>query len=1025
MFGISAGTPQSGGFGVDMPQQEQDGVNFGLTLQFQANATPLGGPDATVLNFTDGLTATRAGDTVTLSVPTTADAELVGGIVADGTTDNLADIRTQLQPGTGAFPAGLKSRARFPTVGIIVVSSIFDLDPTTSFPNDARGVNVLQPGNNLPATTANYAGLLNGSSNPYGAGADASFIRVARISPQTSGNLAYSPVYRGLNLDATGTTQTNPVSAIRIPNPNNANNPTDGDPFYTGNKDYVAGEYYNMDINGFPGSGMVIEAGNGRFHGHSIRFLNNGSLNVSGMNHGLDAGGNDMVMSGHWAVGGNNGWGIRLGEASGFYATTGNMWSAPVFRSVNSGAIFFAGRKYWALGYSEWNDWGRFDGGGNDWTGGTISDNLCHPHGVNFSADAVGINFLADGDSRLNAQFGIVEYKNVSFWGNIFTRSDGVGTQGTFTVNTSTNVLTLSKNNLANNMVVYTVPNGQLSGGVIVYGTLAAPLNPLTPYYVINYNGGAKTCQLSLTMGGSAIDITTAGTAPQAYTTFPTLGNFNGVQLDGVNGTNWQYLLDLNTGGNANQTSTFNGDAMVSFLSPLCSAPDVKSWGDLLHTVQTVSDDGKGNLMITMAAAHGLQPNHRLGFYTTGTLPTHINSNQVYYVDTPGYLSDKSKQFVLSVSPITNSTPTYIASGAGTGTLVYTNLSTRPFLQNHGNQLIYGYSDSWMCEWRWGAMGGQTPFHFSVGIAEIDDSNYAYRIEMGDRTKDANGNFNRNLMHAYWEFDAPVQYTDSAWISNSTTEAAQKNIGVERYHFFSTAGGGIADYTINLPLGNNASYDWEIEFFGGPIGTTSAGGISWGVDGSTGTPFNLNGILPPISSPGSMIMKGTYRRDTNDHRITSVAAGKTGMPMGRIDGSGVEAGVIGEKQRNFNASPGTSLTTGVAADCNGGLLLPPGQWRIDCMVGFTVASGTVTVTALQWGINTVNNSLPGTKDERYGTRQFGAAGLTQVGPIFTVERCNQIVNLSVPTTYYAVVQGDWIGGGSMTAYSSIVATRTG
>jgi hypothetical protein len=69
-----------------------------------------------------------------------------------------------------------------------------------------------------------------------------------------------------------------------------------------------------------------------------------------------------------------------------------------------------------------------------------------------------------------------------------------------FTVNTSTNVLTLSEGNFADDAQV----------ALLSTDTLPAPLDDSIPYYVINSSG--RTLKLSASVGGAAVDITNTGT---------------------------------------------------------------------------------------------------------------------------------------------------------------------------------------------------------------------------------------------------------------------------------------------------------------------------------------------------------------------------------------------------------------------------------------------------------------------------------------------------------------------------------
>lgn len=327
--------------------------------------------------------------------------------------DSAAAVNAAVSP-SGTLTTLGDIRWRFKLGGTYSFQELIDSHPSVSAKMDARGGIVIQPSGGLPGVTANIIGT------GYGSGAPAALFRIIRDTP-TSGSspLAWSPTFSGFNIDASAVTFTNQVHGFRIPNPNPANNPNDPDPEYVGNKNYVASRWESMDIVGMSGSAVLIEGGNGRADFHSCRALNN-DLN------GFDLGGNDVVMSGHWAVGGNGGTGLKVGNAAGFFATSGNLWSQANNRSLTVQAAWFNGRKMFGLGFSEFNDWLRLDGNNSYYRGGTISCNVFAPFGDCFVSDGVAIDNTPGGDSRLQANVGTVEYQSLAFWGNIHTRTDNV-----------------------------------------------------------------------------------------------------------------------------------------------------------------------------------------------------------------------------------------------------------------------------------------------------------------------------------------------------------------------------------------------------------------------------------------------------------------------------------------------------------------------------------------------------------------------------------------------------------------------
>lgn len=1018
----------------DVPPQEGEGADFGLTLQFEAAGTPLGSPDATILNFDDNLIATRTGDTVSVSavaaaiqfesndsplggndagtlnfgdglvatrvgdqvnvsVPTTADAEIISGIVADGATDNSAALAATVGPG-GSFLTGNKTRSKPATGGLILSETLNDWHPSVGFFPDSRGGSVLVPGDNLPATTeAINQPVVSGIGD--GSGAESAFLRIVRDTPLTSVTLAWAFQMRGVNMDARGTTQVNPVHAIRIPNPNPDNNPFDPDPEYNNNKDYVAGSYGYMDVIGWPGSGLNIEAGNGRLSIDSVRFLNNGV-------HGIDAGGNDIVLYGHWAVGGNDGWGVKLGKTTGCYAVTGNIWSNPNTRGSSSGgAVWFQEKQYFIFAANEFNDWFRATGGDNYDSGGTVGLNIMHSHAENFYDD--GLMYATSGsDGSEQSYGGVVEYTSFNIMWNHSMRSEQTGgIRGSCTADSSTDTFTSANHKL-------TVGERVAFFSDAVPQVLPAPLTLGTKVYVINTT--TNTFQVSYTNGGSAINLTSVGTGNLSYSTFPTFGNYGGV-LTGKKGTAVPQLWNLAVGG--------SNPAMVNICEAYSSVPDSKPWTSLPQTVTSVTDDGTA--MLFHCPAHGLQNNHRVGFYAlstasaTGTFPPGLADQTVYWVILPK--SAPNDNFYLCPTPFTDNDddPLPFVS-AGTGTLIFYSLSTRPVIQNHGNQGNLMLMDAYLGIKRFGALMPNTAHgHTLVEINEDDDYNPDYDVEIGDR---AGG---RAAYYGFHEFQNVLMYRDDAFSVITTGSGQSKDVPPEPFHLFTTSGGGIATYEVLLPVDLDASYEWSIEFSGGPITT-----LTWDIYGQSGTTGSINtSYIPlPASSPGLMTVRGFYRRATNDHRITSVTAGSAGMPMGRTGGGAVELGVIGERKHNFvPAASAVALTSTTPAITNS-ITLPAGSWRIWATAAFNVISGTVAPTEMQWALNisTAGAALPGTKDESYGGRQMA---VFTANAVYATERCYMDVNISATTTYNVVQECTYTGGGSAGGSGAITATRRG
>ena len=336
-----------------------------------------------------------------------------------GATDSSATLEAAAGP-SGTLQQSGFFNADFVVSGTYLLSNTVDLSPDVNLDMDGRGQVILVPGNNLPALTANYSG------QTYGAGAPSALFRSARIAPAPGANhsRATYQLWRGFNVDFTGTVQANTVSAFRTPNPNPVNNSFDADPNYTTNKVYTAGTLEYVEIWAPSGDGWTIESGNGRAYVHSSRVQNAGG-------NGYTFGANDVVMAGHWAAGGCLGFGIKAGQDAGFWATSGTIWGNSANRSVSCGAMWLFNRKLFGVQNCEFNDWLRMDGGngtaGNQgfYRGGVLSGNVFAPFASNFVSDGVAIDTTAGGpDSRLQANVGITGYQSGAFYGNVHTRTD-------------------------------------------------------------------------------------------------------------------------------------------------------------------------------------------------------------------------------------------------------------------------------------------------------------------------------------------------------------------------------------------------------------------------------------------------------------------------------------------------------------------------------------------------------------------------------------------------------------------------
>lgn len=513
---------------------------------------------------------------------------------------------------------------------------------------------------------------------------------------------------------------------------------------------------------------------------------------------------------------------------------------------------------------------------------------------------------------------------------------------------------------------------------------------------------------------------------------FNTPGNFGGF-VDGSVGTAVQYLHDVSTGG---QTP-----CLLNVAEDYSTAPDSKPWTDLQHAITAIAADANGNILLT-STAHGLQTNDVIGVYCTGTAPGNLPVGVVVGGNssgsTPLYVSAvNNNTFNVSLTPIWNSTQVKAAgsggtllvySTPGTGSLTFTSLSSAPYLQNHGNLVNYLYQDSYRALFRVGALTPKTPptgvvpllpliglhSHIALGISEANDINPTYFIELGDSSGTGTA---RNICYANWEFDGgPVQYTDSAYGVTTTQTGTSKGVKAP-WHLFTTAGGGIASYTIQFPTDQNASSFGNIlSLIGGTITT-----LNCTVSGSGS--INTSYVLPPTSSPGVLTIEWNYRRDTNQVYITRVTEGPGGgAPLGRVDGKQVDAGFVGDSmQRVNNPVTTTALTTATPANL-ASVTLTPGVYLIIGSALFT-APTTAAVSSVQYGLTETSATIPGTKDESYGAQQYGTAGLSMTA-LFQTGVVFQRLAVSAATTVYLTGQANF-GSGTVSAGGTILPLRVG
>ncbi len=221
-------------------------------------------------------------------------------------------------------------------------------------------------------------------------------------------------------------------------------------------------------------------------------------------------------------------------------------------------------------------------------------------------------------------------YYNNSYPGlvGVLKGNYGVGTGTTFTANDATDTFTA-------------VSHGMSAGQILLVSstnTLPTGLSANTLYYVINVT--TNTFQLSASLNGSAINITTAGTGTLSYYTQFSVPDLRGRAIIGS--------------GTGTKVATFVSRA---------------------SNVVTVTD-------ITNAANNEFQTGEAVVYHTTGTVMTGLTNDATYYIIRTGNLT-----FSLASSLANAQNGTVIAlSSDGSGTQTFTHTFTERRIGNTGGE---------------------------------------------------------------------------------------------------------------------------------------------------------------------------------------------------------------------------------------------------------------------------------------------------------------------------------------------------
>lgn len=710
------------------------------------------------------------------------------------------------------------------------------------------------------------------------------------------------------------------VHGIRVPNADPSNNPLDPDPSFAGNKDYVAGRYEFGDAIGLTGTGLLLESTNGRADIHSFRGLNN-DLN------GIELVGNDVTLSGHWAVGGNKLTGLKVGNASGCFGATGNLWGNAGTRSLVCQAMWINQRKLYGFTVSEFNDWCRFDGGNSYWRGGVIGMCSYAPFNEIFDDDGVAFDFTTGGaDTRLQYSNGVTDYWTADFIGNKYSRTTatnkvtqpggafatwmnvggdlagnfGTAFRGFIDASSNAMVNTIDQVNSGPNVKPWTGPQAVISAVTVatpgVFTSVAHGLSTdqrvaLTSstsvpgglfagvtYFVIVVD--ADTFQLA-NIPGQTTGVTTTSSGSGTIK----FGVLESLPYSTRGGGQVNYLLQ----------DSFNGETRIGAKGGAHSrlllgvADDTFATRTGVSTTFATADVDTANNKIT-SAAHGLKDNYPVKFTTTTTLPGGLSASQQYWV-----VSATTNDFKVAELP-GGAVVDITSVGSGTHT-----------------------------------------FHSSWRV---------YAIEMGDRSAPSSTSY-RHAAWGLWELAKGEQYMDTAWVRTNFsggTFAATVGVGT-RTRIITLSGGTFSTGSITLPTDLNASQFLDIVVWGQVVTA-----FSLAVSGAGS--INTTSTLPvPTTIQGQFLaMKLFYERDQNRWDVLSVSQPAVADIAAKI-GSGAAV----------------TLTSNTIANLTS-IVLTPGLWDVTGNVIFTSAAATTIPTIVSAALSTASTTIPATDATSYGKR---------------------------------------------------------
>lgn len=799
-----------------------------------------------------------------------------------------------------------------------------------------------------------------------------------------------------LTADFSGTWATM-IHGFRTPNADNTKNLKDGDPTFSGNKDYVAGRFEFGDIIGFPGTGLLSESTNGRIDIHSFRFLNNGGLLSDDTNsgHGAELDGNDIVVSGHSAAGNNKGFGFKIGNASGFFATTMNVWGSSAIRSLTCGGLWLNNRKLFGIGFSEFNDWMRIDGTLIGSRGGVVALNAFGSFNDLFNAEGVAIDTTVGGaDPRLQAFVGLAGAQSVDLIGNKWTRTTATNKSGqpggvfgnwqnvggdlSGASGTAFNYFIDASNDALVNMIdtVSTAPDikpwtsppiaiasiTQASPAVITTsaahglqandlvafadsGTLGAGLYTGVTYFVLATGLTTTAFQVANIPGGAAIATTSAssGTLKCAKLNVLPYSARTGSQINYALFDSFQGQARFGVRGNGAQSKILLGIAdtdtgNITGIGPLPLSSFVTT---------TITSNG-----------HGLQVGYPVVFTTTGTLPTGLKLGQQYWVVT-------STTNTFQVSDVWGGNALSLAGGAGTHSFY-----------------------SWY---------------------------RTYGVEAGDHTL-LNGNNKRNALWGSWEFDSAPQYTDGTLIRNfynaGGTFAANVKAGIHYRRILLS--GTYTTGSITLPTNTAGS---AFAAMGGSqalrVVITGSGSpsLTWAFTGSGGWDANAMPAPAWIPANATLTIDLWFERDQNAWQVIGYRT--DGGLLGRIDNVNVPAGTVGEQIfSKVTQASAVALTTNTLATLTS-IVLTPGDWNVSANAIFSTTSTTSSSTSnVKASVGTASGAISSADGTGYQARNVTTTASIVSG--------TDLDSLCVPQWRITVPAGT-----TQTVYLNVKAATTG